>query len=218
VWWSWPALRDLSPKPFVGQIRIIGGRWKRTPIPVPEGKQLRPTPDRVRETVFNWLGQHLHQWRCLDLFAGSGALSFEAASRGAAYVVAIDRDPASVAAMQALCNKLNAHDCLRIERAQAQEWLARNRETFDLIFMDPPFGQGVLAAVLPRAVEALAPTGRLYLEAEQACSPDWLEKFGLTLLRADKAGAVHYHLCSKTVQPNSAQGEHDVKSGLSGNV
>lgn len=202
----------------MGQLRIIGGRWKRTPIAVANGEQLRPTPDRVRETLFNWLGQSLEDWRCLDLFAGSGALSFEAASRGAAHVVAIDRDPKSVAAMQALSKKLNAHDCLRIERAQAEDWLARNRETFDLIFMDPPFGQGLVAAVLPQAVAALAPHGRLYIEAEQACRPDWLADAGLTLLRADKAGMVHYHLCSRTVRPESAQGEHDVTSGISGNL
>ncbi len=202
----------------MGQIRIIGGRWKRTPIAVPESKALRPTPDRVRETLFNWLGQQLTGWHCLDLFAGSGALSFEAASRGAARVVAIDTDAAACRAMQALCDKLSAGDAVQVVRGQAAEWLARHTEPFDLIFMDPPFGQGLVQGMLPRAVAILAPGGRIYIESDQAMTSDELARQGLDLLRADKAGAVHYHLCSKTVRPQPAQGEHDVTSGVSGHI
>ena len=110
----------VSPR----EVRVIGGAWKRSKLPVADRPGLRPTPDRVRETLFNWLGQALDGWRCVDAFAGSGALGFEAASRGAAEVVLVERDPALVASLQATRERLHA-DTVRVERADALQWMAR---------------------------------------------------------------------------------------------
>ena len=113
-----------SPPGPPREVRIIGGLWKRSKLPVADRPGLRPTPDRVRETVFNWLGQTLDGWRCVDAFAGSGALGFEAASRGAAEVVLVERDAALVASLRATQQRLQA-DPVRVERADALQWLAR---------------------------------------------------------------------------------------------
>ena len=109
----------------MGQIRIIGGAWKRTPIPVSDRQGLRPTPDRVRETLFNWLGQNLQGWRCLDLFAGSGALGFEAGSRGAQQVVFVEPDVKAALEISQLIEKLNAKDRLVLVKGKAQDYLLR---------------------------------------------------------------------------------------------
>lgn len=178
----------------MGQIRIIGGQWKRTPIPVRDAQGLRPTPDRVRETLFNWLGQRLDGWRCLDLFAGSGALGFEAASRGAAQVVFVEPDPAACKAIEQLIEKLKAQQQLQLVHGQAQAWLEKNTQAFDLIFMDPPFGRGLIEKALPLALAVLGPQGLLYLESDSPYSAQWAHSHGLELLRQDKAGMVHYHL------------------------
>src|SRR5215207_9409214 len=133
--------RPASPAPrrAAHQVRIIGGRWKRTLLPVADKPGLRPTPDRVRVTLFNWLGQTLDGWRCLDAFAGSGALGFEAASRGAAEVVLLERDPALVAQLSASKVRLGA-EAIRIERSDALQWMARaSPDAFELVLLDPPF-------------------------------------------------------------------------------
>ena len=106
------------------EVRIIGGQWKRSKLPVADRPGLRPTPDRVRETLFNWLGQDLSGWRCLDAFAGSGALGFEAASRGAAQVVLLERDPALAAGLRQSQQRLKA-EALRIECSDAIAWMGR---------------------------------------------------------------------------------------------
>ncbi len=198
----------------MGQLRIIGGQWKRTPIPVHDAQGLRPTPDRVRETLFNWLGQTIPGWRCCDLFAGAGSLGFEAASRGAAHVVFVEPDARAAKAIGQLIDKLKAPDRLSLVRGRAQDWLARPQGVFDLIFLDPPFGQGLVDAVLPKVVPRLAPEGFLYIESDQAIGPEWAQKHGLRLIRADKAGAVHYHL----LQHCAVQGEQDAESRISGDV
>jgi 16S rRNA (guanine966-N2)-methyltransferase len=196
-----PSLASRQPP---GQLRIIGGRWKRTPIPVPEQPGLRPTPDRVRETLFNWLGQDLSGWRVLDLFAGSGALGLEAASRGATQVVMIERDPVAVRSIQAVCRKLQA-DQVTLVQGQAHEWLARRTPeapAFDLILIDPPFGGPALEAVLPSAWARLSPTGALYVEWGQALQPDQPPLAGLPdlqVFRTGRAGQVHYHLLRRAV-------------------
>jgi 16S rRNA (guanine966-N2)-methyltransferase len=150
------------------QVRIIGGQWKRTPLAVLDAEGLRPTPDRVRETVFNWL-EHLfdHEWdkvRCLDLYAGSGALGFEAVRRG-----------------DAMANA---------------EMLARSAQKFDLIFLDPPYHQDILRRMLPVCLRLLAPDGLLYVEAETALDAEpqgeWLQDW--RSVRTDRAGMVFYHL------------------------
>ncbi len=181
------------------QVRIIGGQWKRTPLPVPEVEGLRPTPDRVRETVFNWL-EHLQQrsWRgrhCLDLFAGTGALGLEAASRGAESVVLVESDSGAVRRLEATRDKLQA-DNVRIVRADALQWLKRATEKFDLIFLDPPYAQQRLPELLPQCRDLLTSGGLVYAESAQPftdmCAENGLA--GWTATRMDKAGMVHFGL------------------------
>lgn len=181
------------------QVRIIGGQWKRTPLPVPELEGLRPTPDRVRETVFNWL-EHLQQrnWRgrhCLDLFAGTGALGLEAASRGAESVVLVESDAGAVRRLEATRDKLQA-DNVRIVRADALHWLKRATEKFHLIFLDPPYAQQRLSELLPQCRGLLAPGGLVYAESAQPLTDLGAESglAGWTPVRADKAGIVHFGL------------------------
>jgi 16S rRNA (guanine(966)-N(2))-methyltransferase RsmD len=172
-------------------VRIIGGRWKRSKLRVADRPGLRPTPDRVRETLFNWLGQDLSGWRCLDAFAGSGALGFEAASRGAAEVLLLESDPAAVALLQAARQRLHA-DMLRIERTDALAWMARAAPgQFDLVLLDPPFGTGLLERALPLAARLASAQGLIYVELGQALHeppPGWAPH------RQARAGAVHCHL------------------------
>jgi len=173
------------------EVRIIGGTWKRSKLPVGEGEGLRPTPDRVRETLFNWLGQDLSGWRCLDAFAGSGALGFEAGSRGAGEVLLLESDADLVRSLEASRQRLRA-DTLRIQRADALAWMARApRASFDLVFLDPPFGAGLGELALARAQPLVALGGFIYVEAphELVELPE-----GLALHRHSRAGAVHFHL------------------------
>ncbi|MEI2417018.1 16S rRNA (guanine(966)-N(2))-methyltransferase RsmD [Orrella sp. JC864] len=173
-------------------IRIVGGSYRRTPIAVIDAPGLRPTPDRVRETLYNWLG---HFWqgefadkRVLDLFAGTGALGLEAASRGAREVLLVETDRRAVAALRALRQKLGAQ-AVRVHPGDALAAL-RGAAGYDLVLLDPPFRQGWLERLWPLLPGALAPAGLVYAESEAplAAPP------GFTLLRQDKAGAVHYHL------------------------
>ena len=176
------------------EVRIVGGQWKRTKLPVSDAPGLRPTPDRVRETVFNWLGQNLTGWRCLDAFAGSGALGFEAASRGAAEVVLIERDRKLAAGLAAVKQRLNA-DRLRVETADALHWMARcPPSSFELLFIDPPFGTALLEPALAAAVRLLAPTGLVYAESGEPLVAAVLQSHGLVIHRQGRAGAVHFHL------------------------
>jgi 16S rRNA (guanine966-N2)-methyltransferase len=170
-------------------LRIIGGRWRGRKIHFPHVPELRPTPDRVRETLFNWLGQDLSGRTILDPFAGSGALSLEALSRGATHAVALDRDATLVRALRATAEKLGS-DALEAHCVDALAFLARDRRAYDVIFLDPPFADDAWARLLPAAAARLASDGRLYVEAATPLeAPD-----GLELLRRDKAGRVHYHL------------------------
>jgi 16S rRNA (guanine966-N2)-methyltransferase len=175
------------------EVRIIGGTWKRSKLPVANRPGLRPTPDRVRETVFNWLGQSLVGWRCLDAFAGSGALGFEAASRGAAEVVLLERDPALLASLVASKTRLHA-ETLRIERADAVQWMARAApESFELVFLDPPFDSKLLAPALAAAARVVTPLGLVYVESGMASGTDsWGQ--GWQVFRSARAGAVHFGL------------------------
>ncbi len=183
------------------QVRIIGGQWKRTPLPVVDAEGLRPTPDRVRETLFNWLDHLLdrdwHHQRCLDLFAGSGALGFEAASRGAGSVLMIESLPAACKALQATREKLNAA-AVDIRRADALAVLGTLAGPYDLIFLDPPYGLQLLPVLLPACQRLLAPGGLVYAESDQpfADSGDnWLT--GWQPLREGRAGAVHFALLAR---------------------
>lgn len=185
------------------QVRIIGGQWKRTPLAVLDAEGLRPTPDRVRETVFNWLNHLLdggwEQARCLDLFAGTGALGFEAASRGAARVVMVEDNGAAVRQLQATKEKLKADDVdiLRGDALAAASSLASaSAKGFQVIFLDPPYHQDWLVKILPVCALLLTEGGLVYAEAEVPLdgetAPDWMK--GWEVVRADKAGMVYYHL------------------------
>jgi 16S rRNA (guanine(966)-N(2))-methyltransferase RsmD len=190
----------MSRKPAAPrQVRIIAGQWKRTPLPVPDVEGLRPTPDRVRETVFNWL-EHLQQrsWRgrhCLDLFAGTGALGFEAASRGAESVLLVESDPRAIQRLEATRDKLAATN-VRILRGDAAQLLARQTQKFHLIFLDPPYSEERLPALLPRCRDLLAPGGLVYAESDQPfIGPEADEWMGAwKVVRLDKAGTVHFGL------------------------
>ncbi|HMM85627.1 16S rRNA (guanine(966)-N(2))-methyltransferase RsmD [Azohydromonas sp.] len=172
------------------EVRLIGGRFKRSKLPVADRPGLRPTPDRVRETLFNWLGQDLSGWRVLDAFAGSGALGFEAASRGAAEAVLVERDAALIDSLRRSAQRLGAAQ-VQVVAADALTWMARcGPARFDLVFIDPPFDAGLSAPALAAAGPLLRAGGVVYLEASQAFvpAPGWV------LRRHARAGAVHAHL------------------------
>lgn len=171
------------------RVRIIAGRFRGRQIRFPRNKSVRPTPDRVRETLFNWLGQDLTELSTLDLFAGSGALSLEALSRGAATAVAIDRDPALVEALAQTAREFGAEG-LEAHAADARAWLARESRRFDVIFLDPPFGSDDWPELLAASEPRLAAGGWLYAEAPRALDPGP----ALELWRHARAGNVHYHL------------------------
>lgn len=177
------------------QVRIIGGRWRRTLLPVLERPDLRPTPDRVRETLFNWLGQDLTGWRVVDAFAGTGALGLEAASRGAADVLLIEQDAALAANLQTLKQRLMA-DTVRVQRGDGVALLAAlTAASLDLALLDPPFGQQALVEpALRAAARAVRTGGFVYLESSNRCGDQMLAGLGLALHRHLKAGAVHAHL------------------------
>lgn len=180
------------------QVRIIGGHWKRTRLDVPERPGLRPTPDRVRETLFNWLGQDLAGWRCVDAFAGTGALGLEAASRGAADVLLVEADGGLVDALRAVTKRLGA-DNVRVQRGNALTVLAGLPAAgTDLVFLDPPFDADLFDKALAAALPALSAQGLVYLEAPSAWEGEALARHGLELLRHLKAGAVHGHLLRRT--------------------
>ena len=180
-------------------MRIIGGQWKRSKLPVADFPGLRPTPDRVRETLFNWLGQDLSGWRCLDAFAGSGALGFEAASRGAAQVLLLERDRKLVTRLEQTSQRLKA-TTVRIENAEALAWMARCApESFELVFIDPPFDSNLLEPAVAAASQLLVADGFAYIEAGRALAPDAAALSGLALHRQGRAGAVHFHLAQKRV-------------------
>jgi 16S rRNA (guanine966-N2)-methyltransferase len=186
--------------PAGGRVRIIGGRFRGRNVPFPAAAALRPTPDRVRETLFNWLGQDLTGQATLDLFAGSGALSLEALSRGAVLAVAVDSDATLIRALAATATTFGARG-LAAEVGDARRFLARETRTFDVIFLDPPFAADDWAWLLPACAQRLAPGGFIYAEAPRhlaAPSP-------LTEHRHARAGQVHYHLLTRAGRDDAAE-------------
>ena len=176
------------------EIRIIGGDWKRTRLKVLDKPGLRPTPDRVRETLFNWLGQDLAGWRCLDAFAGSGALGLEAASRGAAEVLLCEQDSTLVVQLEKIRSQLQAQ-AVHIRRGDGLAALQQlSLGSMDVIFLDPPFDGKWIEPCLRAAPTKLKATGFVYLEAPSNWTDALLEPFGLRVHRHLKAGAVHAHL------------------------
>lgn len=204
------------------QVRIIAGSWKRTPLTVLDAPGLRPTPDRVRETLFNWLN-FLFQgdWqsrRCLDLFAGSGALGLEAASRGAALATLVDSYLPAVRQLEQVKEKLKAAqvqiilgDALAVVKKLAVNINSDNAnnsgERYDVIFLDPPYHRDLLVKILPDCMTLLATDGLLYLEAEKALTPADLPEClsNWQVIRCDKAGMVHFHLLQRTDSVQTAR-------------
>ncbi len=172
-----------------GQVRIIGGLWRRSVITFSDAEALRPTPDRVRETLFNWLGQDLHGLRVLDAFSGTGALALEAASRGAAQVVALETNAVSARAIAEHAERLGGTQ-ITVLRAEALAWLSSCQARFDVVFLDPPFAKNYYAQLSVAVPPVLTAAGRVYLEA-----PNPVVEFGALVLRKSmRAGAVHAHL------------------------
>ena len=178
------------------EIRIIGGQWRRSLLPVPDMPGLRPTPDRVRETLFNWLGQDLTGWNVLDAFAGTGVLGFEAASRGAASVQMLERETKLIAGLSASKAKLAAA-AVSITQADAMAWMKRAPAQFDLVFLDPPFDANLFESALAASLHCVVPQGWIYLEAPAPFDAASLAERGLELYRHSRAGAVHAHLIRK---------------------
>lgn len=175
-----------------GRIRIIAGEYRGRRIAVPDRADLRPTPDRVRETLFNWLGQDLSGRACLDLFAGSGALGFEAASRGASRVVMVESDRAVFRVLEESLRAIGAKQVVLV-RGDAFAFLRTSTERFDVVFLDPPFRQNALPALLEALPARLAPGARVYVEAPAPHEPDesWRE------LKRARAGQVSYQLLER---------------------
>ena len=187
-----------------GILRIIGGTYRSRRLKIPVRPGLRPTPDRVRETLFNWLGQELSGLACLDLFAGSGALGFEAASRGAAQVVLVEKDRVALAELERNRALLGAAQ-VQVHGADASAFLGRAGEKFDVVFLDPPFRQNALPALLQALPARLAAGARVYVESDVpvAAPQQWTE------LKRARAGQVSYQLLRWD--------GHD-QGGVSGNV
>lgn len=173
----------------MSKIRITGGQWRSRQLQVIDAPGLRPTADRVRETLFNWLGHDLTGLSCLDLFAGSGVLGVEAASRGALYIACVEQ---SKHVFHMLKKNVDSFDCARIQlfSCDALKFVPPTGQRFDLIFLDPPYGQGWLARVAPRLEELATPAARLYVEAEVP-----LTQLGRwSVIKAGQAGQVYFHL------------------------
>ena len=169
----------------VGQVRIIGGRWRGTKLPVTDRPGLRPTSDRVRETLFNWLQPALPGAKVLDLFAGSGALGLEAVSRGAAHAQLVEADPGLAAALADTVRRLDAGDVVAIHRGDALSWMRTNAGPFDIAFVDPPFADALWAQVVALLPALLGADAWLYLESPAgevpAMSAEWrLHREGAT--------------------------------------
>lgn len=210
-----PVAGKPSGKSSTHQVRLIGGLWKRTTLSVICADGLRPTPDRVRETVFNWINHlvdgHWQSLRCLDLFAGSGALGFEAASRGAAHVMMVEYHTPAFRQLQQVKEKLGAAqvELLRVDALTLATSMLARQQCFDLIFLDPPFNQGMLEKILPFCAKLLTDTGLLYVEAEHALTLDVPQDENVEselsflqdwrVIRADKAGSVYFHILQRNI-------------------
>ena len=195
-----PTRRAAAPAGGRFVVRIIGGEWRGRKLHFPPSAGLRPTPDRVRETVFNWLQFELAGARCLDLFAGSGALGFEALSRGAGEVVFVERDPASARAISDMLTRLRCNRG-RVEQVDALAWLERGppaSKPFDIVFLDPPYDEAWLPVLSEKLDRGgwLAPGAWIYLEDAAARGEPPLPA-SWTLLRSKRAGDVGYHLARR---------------------
>jgi 16S rRNA (guanine966-N2)-methyltransferase len=189
------SVRSTATAPH--EVRIIGGQWKRTKLKVTDKPGLRPTPDRVRETLFNWLGQDLSGWRCIDVFAGTGALGFEAASRGALEVRMVEHDATLVDQLKRMQIQLQA-SMTQIARGDGVAALRQlDAASMNVVFLDPPFDSTVFEPALVAAGRVVSADGFVYLEAPVQWTDAQLQASGLVVHRHLKAGAVHAHLLKR---------------------
>jgi 16S rRNA (guanine966-N2)-methyltransferase len=191
-----PLRQARSMRNAPQEVRLIGGTLRKSKLPVADRPGLRPTPDRVRETLFNWLGQDLSGWRVLDAFAGSGALGFEAASRGAAQVTLLERDAGLATSLRATAARLKIA-AAQVEATDALTWMARAPQAgFELVLLDPPFDSRLQAPALAAGAPWVGPGGWLYLDAAAPLDAAELPP-SLVLWRQGRAGLVHYHLLQR---------------------
>lgn len=177
-----------------GQLRIIGGEWRSRRVHFADDGHVRPTPDRVRQTLFDWLAPLTEGARVLDVFAGSGALGLEALSRGAAHCTFLDTSTAALATLRESVQLLHADDRARCVQVDSRIWLRDTTEHYDVVFLDPPYASSLLAEMLPLLPRVLRPTHRVYLEWPRG-QPLSLPS-GAALLREKTAGQVSYGLAS----------------------
>jgi 16S rRNA (guanine966-N2)-methyltransferase len=189
----------------LNRVRVIGGAWRSRIISFPDQQELRPTPDRVRETLFNWLGQDLSGRRCLDLFAGSGALGFEAASRAAHEVLMVERERAACAALETNRVALGATQ-VKIVRADALDFLRGGRGVYDVVFLDPPFAARLWDTLFASLPAWLSPGAMVYCESGDRP----LLPAGWAAHKQGRAGHVNYQLLKRTAD--------DDKGDLSRNI
>lgn len=174
-----------------GKLRIIGGRWRGRNLCIADEKALRPTANRIRETLFNWLREDVVGARCLDLFAGSGALGIEAVSRGAVSAVLVDHNRQAVKILRQSLRVLGTEEII-VHQAEALQWIKDLSENFDIIFLDPPFGSGLVEQSLSLLLHIRCVTAKtlIYVESERV----WQPISGIDLVKHAKAGQVHYAL------------------------
>lgn len=201
----------MTKNKYPSTIKIIGGKWRGRKLQVPTIPGLRPTPNRVRETLFNWLVPIIQNAACLDLFAGSGALSFEALSRGAATVTLIDSQPAIIKLLRAELTSFdvsigvelgkNSTQEAKIYCGHAPEFISQLNELYDIVFIDPPFHENLILPTC-HALElqqCLSPVAYIYIEAEKAITAEVLPT-NWQLIKYKKTGLVHYHLAKRSLQ------------------
>ena len=195
-----PRRTDARFRRAPAQVRIIGGQWKRTPLPVLDVPGLRPSPDRVRETVFNWLAYFFPDFgtvRGLDLFAGTGALGFELASRGAAKATLLERNPVLVEQLRRIRDKVGASNVDVVCGEAISFARAVAAGAFDVVFLDPPFDSGLLQPALDQAARIVTAGGLVYAESGEDVARDVVERAGLSVVRTGRAGQVRFHLLQK---------------------
>jgi 16S rRNA (guanine(966)-N(2))-methyltransferase RsmD len=196
---SRPKRSSLGSAPH--RVRIIGGKWRRTPLDVPDIPGLRPTPDRVRETLFNWIGHlmpDLAHVKAIDLFAGTGALGFELASRGAEAVILVETHPVALRQLQATLERLDAD---RVEIVAGDAFAVASRQasaSFDLVFLDPPFDSGLGGPGLTAARRLVSAQGLVYYEAGSALTREQAIALDFDIVRDGRAGRVAFHLLRPT--------------------
>ena len=194
--------RKPTPAKVTNRVRLIGGTWRSRVIEFPDADGLRPTANRVRETLFNWLGQTLHGKRCLDLFSGSGALGFEAASRGATDVVMLEVNRNALMTLATNKQKLAATTC-HIVAMDALKYLDSEQQKFDIVFVDPPFDSGLMEAVLTKLPEYLLADGLVCAEWRLPIA-DLLVNSPIVqweIVKRGRAGAVHFAMLRLRANP-----------------